>query len=129
MRLLDLSAVRFAIVGLANSVSGLLVIYLAKIIGAGEVLSNALGYAFGLILSFNLNKNWTFLYRRSSGGALLRFSLVTAVAYLANLAVVVLLIDGGVNSFVAQACGVPVYAILGYIGYRWFAFPTDAESH
>ena len=130
---------KFLIVGGANTLLGLAIIYLAKW-GAGlhDALANFLGYAFGLCLSFLLNKTWTFRYAGPTTAALVRFLLVAAVAYALNLATVMLAIDFfRINSYAAQALGIVPYTAFTYLASRYFAFhepashvnrPQDASS-
>jgi putative flippase GtrA len=54
---------RFAVVGAVNTFVGLAFIYSARAMGLGEVSANATGYAIGLVLSFGLNRFWTFRHR------------------------------------------------------------------
>jgi putative flippase GtrA len=129
MKFSDCSIFRFSIVGLINTFIGLSVIYLSKFIGFDDVVSNLIGYSFGLVASFILNKKWTFLYEGSNFSAALKFSAVTVVAYLSNLLVVVFLLDTvRVNGFIAQAAAVPVYALVAYVGYRRFVFPEKTHG-
>jgi putative flippase GtrA len=124
MKFVDRSIYRFPIVGLINTSIGMFVIYLSKIIGFDDVVSNLMGYSFGLCVSFFLNKKWTFSYEGSNFSAALKFATVTLVAYLLNLSVVLFLLDVvGVNGFLAQAAAVPIYALATYFGYRRFVFP------
>lgn len=108
---------RFALVGIANSLAGLTIIYLCKLVmGLGDVPANMAGYAFGVILSFALNASWTFQYRGAVLPAALRFAAVFAIAYGTNLAVVLLLIDAwAVNGYVAQAIGILPYTLAFYV--------------
>jgi putative flippase GtrA len=124
MPLLERSAWRYLVVGAGNTVVGLLVIYLGMYaMKLGDVAANALGYAVGIILGFALNRRWTFGHRGSMLPALGRFLLVLAIAYAANLAVVVFIADHlHGNRYVAQAIGIIPYTLIGYIGSRFFAF-------
>lgn len=113
---------RFGVTGLANTAAGLLVIYAAKFAGLGDAPANAIGYAAGLLLGFALHRRWTFGDRRPVAASLPKFIAVTVVAYLANLGTVLGLIAAGLDPYVAQACGVPVYAAITFLGYRHLAF-------
>ena len=120
----DPAAARFLLVGVGNTFAGLMIIYAAKAAGIGDLIANAIGYGMGFVLSFCLNRQWTFRHRGSAFNALARFVGVIALAYGANLAVVLAAIDVlGINSFVGQALGVPVYAAVGYLGSSWYVFP------
>ena len=127
--LLKFTFVRFSLVGVVNSLIGLLVIFSAKFLGAGDVSANALGYLVGILVSFAHNRSWTFGARGAPGEAFLRFAVVIAAAYFANLGTVLFLIDGlGVNSYFAQACGVPIYTLGVYAGCRFYVFPREGAE-
>jgi len=57
-----------------------------------------------------------------------RFAMVTAVAYVANLATVVLLERVvQVDPYIAQACGLFPYLAVGYLGSRFFVFADSVH--
>mgnify|MGYP005812666269 CR=1 FL=1 len=116
--------VRFCLVGFCNTALCLAVIDGLKYFGhVNDVASNMVGYAAGLTLSFTLNSIWTFNYRGPQLRAVARFLAVFAVAYVANLATVMCLIRVlGVNGYIAQMAGMPVYTVLFYILSRTYAF-------
>jgi len=124
------TAVRYVLVGVANTFVGLSVIYAAMyFLHVSDGLANSLGYLVGVIVSFVLNRNWTFGHTGSIAPALVRFVGVLVVAYFANLATVLVLIDAlGVNRYVAQAAGVLPYTAVGYFGSRYFAFHSRIQD-
>ena len=108
-----------------NTALGLLVIFSAKALGADDVGANVTGYAVGLALSFVLNKRWTFGFSGDALPSLVRFFSVFALAYLANLTMVLSLIAAlGIDPYWAQALGVIPYTLIFYVGSRWYAFPA-----
>jgi putative flippase GtrA len=114
---------RFALVGMVNTLVGLLVIYAAKwTAGLSDLPANLLGYAAGLSVSYTLNARWTFAFHGRQGVAALRFVLVIVAAYLANIATVYAALGLAVNSYIAQAAGIVPYAVIGYLGTSLFAF-------
>jgi putative flippase GtrA len=121
---LPVSLVRFLAVGVANTLVGLSVIWIAReVLGAGTAMANAIGYCVGVMVSFVFNKRWSFSFRGDRWGALLRFLLVFAVAYAANLSAVLAAGSlSGSDSFWCQLCGVIPYTALFYLGCRWYAF-------
>jgi putative flippase GtrA len=122
---------KFAVVGAVNTLVGLLAIYAAKwFFLFDDVAANLTGYAIGLTVSFLLNKSWTFRHRGDFAKSAVRFAAVFAVAYPINLGAVMLLIEAfGVNSYIAQALGMPPYMIAFYLLSRWFAFRRkDADG-
>lgn len=116
--------IRFLGVGVANTLVGLSVIYVAKwFFGAGDVVANATGYAIGLIVSFTLNSRWTFSYQGPRLAAVLKFLGVALVAYGMNLLTVMTAIDGfQINTYVAQALGVPPYTLTSFLLSKFFVF-------
>jgi putative flippase GtrA len=120
---------KFLSVGVLNLVGGLLVIYACKwLFHAGDAAANAIGYGAGLISSFTLNSRWTFAYRGPQWPALLKFLLVAAVAYAMNLATVLALIHhAGLNSYLAQALGIPPYTLTTYLASKFLVFAPASE--
>ena len=118
--------VRFLAVGVLNTGFGLVLIYLLMYLGLDYVVANALGYGGGFLLSFVLNRNWTFAHRGDWRASFLRWLVVAGVAYAGNLLTVILLHDGfGLDARLAQLGGVPVYTLLSYLGARRFAFASE----
>jgi putative flippase GtrA len=127
--LLDPRVRRFAMVGVANTVLGLALIFAGKaILGLNDVAANFAGYAIALLAGFALNKRWTFQHHGGTAAALGRYLTVLVAAYLANLSVTMWAIDAlHLNSYWAQAAGVVPYAILGYLGCRFYAFHRECN--
>jgi putative flippase GtrA len=116
--------IRFLIVGAANTLVGLSVIFAAKyFFHAGDVLANVAGYSVGICVSFLLNSRWTFSYRGATLPALSKFVVATGIAYGANLLTVVVAIDFfKFNDYFSQALGMPVYTIVAYLASRYVVF-------
>ena len=113
---------RFIAVGVVNTAVGLTFIYGARTLGLGEVAANATGYAIGLMVSFGLNRQWTF---RQCGPLLphvLRFATVMLLAWLVNVAALLELMRWGVSAVFAQAGAVLPYTVVSYLGCRWWVF-------
>ena len=119
---------KFLLVGIANTVAGLTIIYAAKAWAElDDVRANALGYGCAVLLSFALNKNWTFRFGGATAAAFGRFLLVFGAAYAANLAAVLLCIGAGLDGYVAQALGIAPYTVVFYVGSRCYAFATERK--
>jgi putative flippase GtrA len=129
LRLFGHSSVRYVLVGFSNTVVGFSVIWIAlRCFGLGNVIANAVGYTVGFLWSFALNRRWTFDYNGSLESALLRYLLMTAVAYGMNLLVVILaarrLNPGGLS---VQIDGMLTYSVVAYVGARYFVFRRTAR--
>lgn len=123
-----IALIRFLGVGALNTVAGLAIIYASKaFFQLDDVLANALGYGCGLAVSFVLNRRWTFGHSGAAWPALAKFLASIALAYAANLAAVLVAIHAGMNSYAAQAIGVPIYTLISFWALRRYAFAQAAQ--
>jgi len=121
---------KFAAVGVLNTLLGYAVIFgCMYALGMSAVLSNVLGYAVGLVLSFVLNRNFTF---RSSSAALpeaVRFVVIFLVAYVANLGVLLLLTQVlGVHDGLSQVIAGVAYFVLSFVLNKHYVFRPSTEG-
>jgi putative flippase GtrA len=83
MRLIDKTFLKFIIIGLINTVFGSgLMFCLYNLFSVGYWLSSVLNYIAGSILSFFLNKYFTFSVRQWSVFMVITFILTIAFSYL-----------------------------------------------
>ncbi|MCR4673001.1 MAG: GtrA family protein [Lachnospiraceae bacterium] len=128
--LIDAKLLRFIIVGLINTAVGTAIMFgLYNIAGASYWVSSAANYILTSILSFFLNKFFTFKNKGWSWGQVLRFAINIAVCYLlaygiAKPAVSALLAGYGqkVQENVAMLTGMVLFTGFNYLGQRLFAF-------
>lgn len=122
-------AVRFAAVGVVNTLVGLAAIYACLAwMGMSDAAANFAGYCIGWLVSFVLNRRFTFRHRGSVGTSLLRFILVSAVAYAANLCVVLFAHRSlEINVYVAQLFGVVTYTLIAFLGSYYYAFARKRD--
>ena len=115
---------KFLGVGVANTLVALFVIYGAKwFFNLGDVTANALGYGVGLFASFTLNSRWTFAHGGPQLPALAKFLLVALVAYGINLLTVLAAIHfAGLNTYLAQALGIPPYTLTAFFASKYLVF-------
>lgn len=121
---------KFGLTGLANTLIGMSVIFIAwHFFGFSDLAANLLGYGVGFMCSYAINRVWTFSHRGSMGRSFWRFALVCAVAYIANL-LVLFSVRGAIGeaSFLPHVAGSVVYTIIGYLGSRFFAFKSTHET-
>jgi putative flippase GtrA len=123
---------RFATVGVLNTLLGYAVIFLCMyVLGQGAVTSNVIGYAVGLLVSFVLNRIFTF---RSTSAALpeaLRFLAIFVLAYLANLGVLMILIGQlHVHEGLSQVLAGVVYFVLSFALSKYYVFKiSHSDAH
>jgi putative flippase GtrA len=115
---------RFLVVGLLNTCVGLGTIFACKyFFSLADVPANVIGYLVGLTNSFFWNRSWTFAHSGENVGTAVRFVMVFAVAYSANLLLLMsLLAQLRISSYVAQALANVLYTAVFYLGSRYFVF-------
>lgn len=98
--------------GVVNTVLGYCVIFFAMYLGVSPIASNLMGYAFGLLLSFTINKYFVF---SSNGSALnegYKFFVAFALSVAANVVVLHLLVTAThLNAYLAQIMASSVYTV------------------
>ncbi|TPK68125.1 GtrA family protein [Mesorhizobium sp. B2-4-15] len=117
---------RFGAVGLLNTALGYTLILTALALGLGDIVSNATGYAAGLI-GFFLNRRWTFGRAGDfRSGAVVRYAITFIVVYGANLGIVIAAMSAGIieNQFIHLA-GNCLYSVIFYLGSSRFVFVAD----
>lgn len=134
-KLLDPSLFRFLVVGCINTAVGSAIMFgLYNLAGCSYWLSSAANYSLTSILSFFLNKHFTFRSRRYSAAEVARFVLNIAVCYLiaygAAKPLIRWLLSGASQSVrdnVSMLAGMVLFTGCNYLGQRFFAFrsPTD----
>ena len=137
-KLLDPSLLRFLIVGGINTVVGMAIMFgLYNLAGCSYWLSSAANYGLTSILSFFLNKYFTFRSKSWSGGEVIRFAanigVCYAVAYGAAKPLVRLLLTGAsaaLRDNVSMLVGMVLFTGCNYLGQRFFAFKqTDGKEN
>ncbi|RYG30291.1 MAG: GtrA family protein, partial [Burkholderiales bacterium] len=112
----------------ANTALGYAVIFGCMYgLGWGALASNVAGYAVGLVVSFTLNRRFTFRSEGKARAELLRFICIFAVAWSANFAVLIVLLNVvHVHEVLAQILAGIVYFVLSFVLSKYYVF---AESH
>ncbi len=131
---LDATFLRFLMVGAVNTLFGSGVMFLLYNLLVhpyrwGYWVSSAANYVLGSILSYILNKRFTFKSTERGIGPILRFTVNIAACYLVayGLAkpVVRLILSGSgqrVQENAAMLAGMALFVLLNYLGQRFFAF-------
>ena len=129
-KLLDPSLWRFLIVGCINTAVGSAIMFgLYNLAGCSYWFSSAANYVLTSILSFFLNKHFTFRSKTYSLREVFRFVLNIAVCYLVAYGLakplVRWLLSGASDSLrdnVSMLTGMVLFTVCNYFGQRFFAF-------
>ncbi|MEJ8847068.1 GtrA family protein [Variovorax rhizosphaerae] len=121
---------RFAAVGVLNTAVGYAVIFgCMYLLGLSAVVSNVLGFAVGLVISYVMNRRFTFRSVASAPREMLRFVLIFLLAYFCNLGVLLLLIKSvGMHEGIAQVPAGIVYFGISFILNKYYVFARVAAD-
>jgi putative flippase GtrA len=121
---LRFQALRYALVGLLNTLVGLLVIVAFQaLLGLSPYVANACGYAAGILVGFVANRNWTFRHSGPLGLSAALYVTMFAACYALNLAVLWLgLAVLGWPIALAQATAMVVYTVCFFVGCKVLVF-------
>ena len=130
LSLFDAKLLRFLIVGVINTLVGSAIMFgLYNLAHCSYWFSSAANYVLTSILSFFLNKYFTFKNKEQSLSQVLRFVVNIAACYLAAYGVAKplcrLLLAGAsvtVRDNVSMLVGMVIFTGLNYLGQRFFAF-------
>lgn len=126
----DVTFFKFIIVGVVNTLFGTGIMFFAyNVIGCSYWISSACNYIFGSILSYFLNKHFTFQNKERSFKIVVKFVVNITVCYLlaygAAKPLAAMALSGvavSVRENVAMFTGMCLFVILNYFGQRFFAF-------
>ena len=129
-KLFDKTLIKFAIVGVINTIFGMSIMFsFYNLLHFSYWISTASNYIFGSILSYFLNKYFTFQNKERSLKIVLKFIINIAICYsaaygLAQPAAVFLVKDmsKAVQDNVAMIFGSGLFVVLNYFGQKFFAF-------
>ena len=135
LSLFDAKLLRFLIVGVINTLVGMAIMFgLYNLAGCSYWVSSAANYILTSILSFFLNKYFTFKNKEQSAAQVLRFVINIAVCYLVAYGIakplcLKLMANASVSlrDNVSMLVGMVLFTGLNYLGQRLFAF-REKES-
>ena len=115
---------RFASVGIANTfLSALLIFSLMHFFSLGPILSNAAGYAVGVVSSYVLNARWTFASRRNQENLFLAYVAIVFISYLVNITAVYFCLNFiFLNPYLSQLVGMALYTSVSFLALNGFVF-------
>ena len=123
--------VKFCIVGGINTLISLLTFYvLNKILGFNYMVSSVIGYAFGMINSYVLNKKWTFNDKdKKIILQLVKFIVVNGISLGINLVAMYILVDRlHIDSMAAQVIATGFSTSFNYLGSKALVFNSSKEN-
>lgn len=137
---LDKRFLKFVIVGVVNTLVGLTIMFTCyNWLHLGYWLSTALDYILASILSYYLNKHFTFQYKEVGFGSAIRFVINIAICYIAAFSVARPMVrwilyaihidfSKSVLENIAMLTGSGIFVIINYLGQRFFAFHKNEKE-
>lgn len=134
--IVDVKLLKFLIVGVINTLVGTAIMLgLYNLAHVNYWVSTAANYILTSILSYFLNKYFTFRSKGSSFKEILRFVLNIAVCYLLAYGIAKPLVGwmlssaaGKLRDNIAMFVGMCLFTGLNYIGQRFFAFRDGKKT-
>lgn len=118
---LSLKALRFAIVGIANSGIDFLIFAGLAALGLTALIANVIAWGVAVTFSFAINSRWTFDSAKTlrKETSFLRFALSGAAISLGSSTLALLLLTPLVGLLPAKLIGIVIGAILNFFAARW----------
>jgi putative flippase GtrA len=131
-RLFDIKFLKFLLVGTINTIFGTaIMLLLYNLANFSYWRSSAVSYILGSILSFSLNKSFTFENKESIVKTAFRFTVNIAVCYLLAYSISKPIVtrilsntslSKSIIEQLSMVLGMGLFTMLNYIGQRFFAF-------
>lgn len=121
---------KFAMVGVINTILGTTVMFVFyNVFHFSYWVSSASNYIIGSIISYLLNKNFTFRFKEQKYWSLLRFVLNILTCYLLAYGIAKSLMHWILTGFsqtiqenVSMMLGMGLFVVFNYLGQRFFTF-------
>lgn len=132
-KLIDKTTIKFLIVGVINTCVGTAVMFLMyNLLHVGYWISSASNYIIGSIVSYFLNKYFTFQNKDKSFGMVVKFVVNITICYVLAYGMAKPLVNFALQSFsktirenLAMLVGMGLFVVLNYFGQRFVVFKKE----
>ena len=131
-KVFDKTFLTFLVVGVVNTLFGTAIMFvLYNVFGCSYWVSSFCDYFFGSILSYFLNKHFTFHYQGTDWRSIVKFALNIVVCYLIAYSLALPLTRYALESMhfsktivenIAMLVGTGLFMLINYIGQKFYAF-------
>ncbi|HJB19390.1 MAG TPA: GtrA family protein [Candidatus Bariatricus faecipullorum] len=133
---IDTTPVKFVLVGVVNTIVGTSVMFIMyNVFSFNYWISSAANYVVGSIVSYFLNKYFTFQDKEKSWKTVVRFVLNISVCYLIAYGLARPLVRMALGGFsqtiqenIAMLAGMCLFVVVNYIGQRFFVFNNSSQK-
>ncbi|MEM3886806.1 MAG: GtrA family protein [Candidatus Methanomethylicia archaeon] len=117
---------KYLLVGLMNTIVGYGIIFSLMYIGVSPEVSNIIGYAIGITVSYVLNKIYTFKSKAHPKKEFPKFIASLLAAYGLNFVTLIICVRIlHINAYVSQIISGAVYTLSGFLFVKYFAFKGE----
>jgi putative flippase GtrA len=137
-KVFDKTFITFLVVGMINTLFGTTIMFvLYNVFGCSYWASSFCDYLFGSILSFFLNKHFTFHYQGYDWKSIVKFTLNIIICYLIAYSLALPLTKLALESMhfskivvenIAMLVGTCLFMLINYIGQKFFAFKKSINK-
>jgi len=125
---------KFLVAGIINTIVGYAIMFVMyNFFGFGYWVSSAVNYIGGGIVSFFINKHWTFSVRKWSLYMVIAFIAVNVISYFIAYKIAITVIYYALSGYpvkildnIAMIAGMCIFSGLNYLGQRFIVFPKNA---
>ena len=136
MKIIDAKLLKFLFVGVLNTIFGAGIMFLLyNVFGCSYWVSSVCNYVFGGILSFFLNKFFTFQNKQKSFRQVLLFALTILIcyliAYIGAKNIVYKILESQslkIRDNAAMFTGMCIYTALNYLAQRFIVFKESGST-
>ncbi|MFC7392056.1 GtrA family protein [Scopulibacillus cellulosilyticus] len=128
---------RFLLVGVFNTIIGLSIMFLClHVLGFSYFLSTAIGNTIGAIVSYTLNRRYTFKSNKSISKSGFLFIIVVGSCYIISY-YLSMVISTWISKFfytfprddAAALLGAVLYTVTNYFGQKFIVFQNNSEKN
>lgn len=121
---------RYATVGLASNITLYLAYLAITSVGVGHKLSMSALYVTGVIITFFVNRKWSFAHDGLAHTAFVRYVIAYIIGYFINLLILFVYVDKLAFPHQAvQAAAIFIVAISLFLMHKFWVFAQPADNH
>ena len=123
---------KFGIVGILSTVFNYSVfVFLYKIVSVHYIQSSITGYVSGLLLGYQINKNWTFIARVDKSKIyIISYITVYAISLVSSQAFLFLFVEFFlINPLWANVLVIVLSTVMNFLGTNFFVFKNTRKTY
>ena len=120
---------KYLLVGIINTIVGYGIIFFLMFASISPEISNIIGYVIVILVSYALNKIYTFQSKAHPKKEFPKFVLSLLASYTLNFLTLILCIHiFKINPYISQIISGAVYTISGFVFLKYFAFRGSKDE-